>query len=410
MFFRKTAHYWITLLIVAGVVGLVFLNLNLSKQFTHQDEFAPRWVAAKLWIKDGTSPYADEVFDETQAILEASSFTPNDFTEGHYIDLVWNLYLFIPFSFFPYPIARAIWMAMTTLAIFFSLWIGFDLTGIRIHPIERVLFALLITVSYPSFKLILGASILPLFILFTLLGCKKALEGKNTSAGIYLLFSLGIFPLSLIITIFFAIWLSIRRQSGFLSVYLAGLAFLIVTALILFPGWIPEWFANLIAVHPNLSWVDTPIMRMAAFFPGAYKPLAISLHVLALFFLLVEWYGLPMSEDRQVRWKLLLTLNLICLLNPTCSAAYLLLAWPGLFLFFRFVNEKWKIWGKIFSWILFLALINSFWTNFQNTQNWSSVESTFISVLLPFLALIGLEWTRWWAMESPKPLIEENHF
>jgi hypothetical protein len=30
-----------------------------------------------------------------------------------------------------------------------------------------------------------------------------------------------------------------------------------------------------------------------------------------------------------------------------------------------------------------------------------------VSVLLPIVALTGLEWTRWWAMESPKPLIED---
>jgi len=70
--------------------------------------------------------------------------------------------------------------------------------------------------------------------------------------------------------------------------------------------------------------------------------LAISLHVLVLFMLLVEWYGLPQSGERQIRWKALLTMNLISLLNPTSSAAYLLLAWPGLFLFFRFIDEKWK--------------------------------------------------------------------
>jgi hypothetical protein len=240
-----------------------------------------------------------------------------------------------------------------------------------------------------------------------ILGTKKALEGRSTAAGIYFLVTFGMFPLSLILAVFFAIWLGSRRDSGFLSIYLSGLAFLLVTSLILFPGWIPEWFANFVQVHPDLSWVDTPLMRVAAFFPGAYQPLAISLHVLTLFMLLVEWYGLPESGERQIRWKALLTLNLISFLNPTSSAVYLLLVWPGLFLFFEFLDEKWKIGGKIVSWTVFLILLNRFWTDFQNTQNWSSTESTVVSVLLPIVALIGLEWTRWWAMESPKPLIEE---
>ena len=407
LFLRKTAHYWITLLSIVGVVGLVFLNLNLSEQFVHQDEFAPRWVAAKQWMTEGTSPYDREVFEQTQALWKPYGYTADELSQGHYLDLVWNLFLFLPFSFLPYLVARAIWMTIITLALFFSIWFGFELAGVRFHPIEKVLIALLITLSYPSFKLILNASVLPLYVFFMIIGTKKALEGRSTAAGIYLLLSFGMFPLSLILAIFFAIWLGSRRDSGFLSIYLAGFAFLLVTSLILFPGWIPEWFANLVQVHPDLSWVDTPLMRMADFFPGAYQPLAISLHVLTVFVLLVEWYGLPESGERQIRWKALLTMNLISFLNPASSAVYLLLAWPGLFLFFNFLDEKWKIGGKIVSWTVFLILLNSFWTDFQKTQNWSSTESTVVSILLPIIALIGLEWTRWWAMESPKPLIED---
>jgi hypothetical protein len=240
------------------------------------------------------------------------------------------------------------------------------------------------------------------------LGCKKAIEGKSTAAGIYLLLSFGMFPLSLIMAVFFAIWLGSRRQSDFISLYLFGLGFFVVASLILFPGWIPAWFASFIRVHPDLSWVDTPLMRIARVFPGAYRSVAISLHVLTFFLLLVEWYGLPQSAERQIRWKTLITLNASSFLNPTNSSIYLLLAWPGLFLFFRFIDEKWKIGGKILSWTLFLVLINRFWSTFQSTQNWSSTESTLVGVLLPIIALIGLEWTRWWAMESPKPLIDEN--
>jgi len=407
VFLRKTAHYWITLLSIVGVVGLVFLKLNLSEQFAHQDEFAPRWVAAKQWMTEGTSPYDREVFEQTQALWKPYGYTADELSQGHYLDLVWNLFLFLPFSFLPYLVARAIWMTIITLAVFFCVWFGFDLAGVRFHPIEKVLIALLITLSYPSFKLILNASILPLYVFFMIIGTKKGLEGRSTAAGIYFLLSLGMFPLSLILAIFFAIWLGSRRDSGFLSIYLAGFAFLLVTSLILFPSWIPEWFANLVQVHPDLSWVDTPLMRMADFFPGAYQPLAISLHVLTLFMLLVEWYGLPESGERQIRWKALLTMNLMSFLNPASSAVYLLLAWPGLFLFFNFLDEKWKIGGKIVSWTVFLILLNSFWTDFQKTQNWSSTESTVVSILLPIIALIGLEWTRWWAMESPKPLIED---
>ena len=136
VFLRKTAHYWITLLSIVGVVGLVFLNLNLSEQFAHQDEFAPRWVAAKQWMTEGTSPYDREVFEQTQALWKPYGYTADELSQGHYLDLVWNLFLFLPFSFLPYLVARAIWMTIITLALFFSIWSGFDLAGVRFQPIE----------------------------------------------------------------------------------------------------------------------------------------------------------------------------------------------------------------------------------------------------------------------------------
>ena len=83
VFLRKTAHYWITLLSIVGVVGLVFLKLNLSEQFAHQDEFAPRWVAAKQWMTEGTSPYDREVFEQTQALWKPYGYTEDEFSQGH---------------------------------------------------------------------------------------------------------------------------------------------------------------------------------------------------------------------------------------------------------------------------------------------------------------------------------------
>jgi len=80
--------------------------------------------------------------------------------------------------------------------------------------------------------------------------------------GRYFLPFVAMFNLSLILAIFFAIWLSSRRDNAFISIYLAGLGFFLVTSLILFPGWIPQWFASFIRVHPDLSWVKTPLMDM----------------------------------------------------------------------------------------------------------------------------------------------------
>ncbi|HNW94719.1 MAG TPA: glycosyltransferase family 87 protein [Anaerolineaceae bacterium] len=401
---KKTAQYWVPLLVVALAAGLILLNLQLSEQFLYQDELLPRWSAARGWMRDGTSPYSEQAYQEAQALYDQLGYTAPAFSQGRFIDLVWYVFLYIPFSFLPYPIARAIWMTLTTAAIFFSAWFGIDLAGARMRSLERVLLALLITCSYPFFKLILSASILPLFIFVLLAACRSALAGKGTSAGVLLFLCVGMLPVSLLPAVFLIIWLNARKQTDALPVFLVGLVFLALTSLILFPGWIPQWFTSLIAAQPRFDWLDTPLMRLAAFFPGAVVPLAAALHVLLLFAMLVEWYGLAENDERRFRWKLMLTLTLLSLFNPAGSPAFLILAWPGFLIFYDFLQEKWKISGKIIFWTILLLLLYSNWQVFLRTQNWSSKEATWVITALPIAALVCLGWTRWWAMSSPKPL------
>jgi len=403
---KKTAQYWVPLLAFALATGLVLLNLQLSEQFLYQDEFLPRWSAARGWMQDGTSPYSEDAYQKAAAQYEDFGYTAPGFSQGRFIDLAWFIYLYIPFSFLPYTLARAIWMSLTAAAIFSSIWIGIDLTGGQLRVLEKVLLALLITCSYPFFKLILSASILPLFILALFAACRSALAGKGTAAGVLLFLCIGMLPISLLIVIFLIIWLNAQKPSDILLVFLIGLAFLAVTTLILFPGWIPQWFTSIISVQPRLDWLDTPLMRIAAFFPGAVVPLAIALHVILLFALIMEWYGLAEKDERQVRWKLLLSLTLISLINPTGSAAFLLFAWPGFLLFYLFLQEKWKIFGKISFWLILALYLYSNLESFLRSQNWSATESTWVITILPLAALLSLEWTRWWAMSSPRPLRE----
>jgi hypothetical protein len=165
---KKTAQYWVPLLVVALAAGLTLLNLQLSEQFLYQDEFLPRWSAARGWMRDGTSPYSEQAYEDAQGLYNELGYTAPAFSQGRFVDLIWYVYLYIPFSFLPYDIARAVWMTLTAVAIFYSVWIGIELAGARMRGLERVLLALLITCSYPFFKLILSAGILPLFILVLL--------------------------------------------------------------------------------------------------------------------------------------------------------------------------------------------------------------------------------------------------
>ena len=408
MYLKKTANYWMPALVLIVLAGLTLLNTQLSAQYKVSDDFAPRWMAARMWMREGTSPYSEEVFQATQNLLEEQGFTPESFSAGHFIDPSFYLLIYVPFSFVEYPLARALWMTLIEVAYLLAALLAIKISGLKLSSLETILFALLTLFFYPSFKLILTASILPPFILLALWACLLAIRGNTNGAGVLLFVCVGILPLTLPIAIFFMIWSGVRQNNSLAGVYFFGILFLIVSSLILFPGWVQEWFARFVGLYPDFSWVDTPLMRIAAIFPAASQPISIGLHVALLFYLLVEWYGLGSGDERTLRWKLMLTLNVLYFFNPLSQGAYLLLLLPGFFLIVKFLVEKWHKTGKIIGWALYLALVYTYSTRFFIAQNWQPRESSVVILLLPMLTFLGLQWFRWWAIASPKALIESS--
>jgi len=213
-------------------------------------------------------------------------------------------------------------------------------------------------------------------------------------------------PVSIFLVILFVIWLGARRDSSLGKIYLSTLAFFMVVSIILFPGWTSEWFATYLRLFPDFSWVRTPLMVVGELFPGASSQIAIVLSLLFLMMILVEWYGIGERDGRGFHWKLMITLNLLYLFNLTSEGIYLLWLLAPLFSVYKYLTEKWRVSGKIITWVTYLALIYIYWHRFQISQNWQPEETALIILLLPLLTVLGLQWFRWWATVSPKALID----
>ncbi|MEA4811082.1 MAG: glycosyltransferase family 87 protein [Anaerolineaceae bacterium] len=405
---RNSANLWFPFVMLVTLVGLTFLNLELQQRYKASDDFAPRYAAARLWMQKGFSPYAPEVSEEAKRLQKDHGFTSNQFDQGSFIEPVFYLLVYLPLSFLPFMTARAIWMAVSAVSYLISVYLAFRLAEIKLHLLEAIAMSLLLFVWYPSFKLILTASILPPFIALTLLACYLGLKMEGTAAGVFLFLCFGILPISVPLAVFLMIIFAGQRDSSLLTVYLVGIGFLILISSILFPGWIAAWFANFIKIHPDLSWVRTPLLRLAEFFPGAKMPIAILLHGLVLFAFVFEWYGLRHYQMRNLRFKLMITFLLLYLFNLTSHGAYLIFLLPALFLSFRFLREKWRIFGKITAWVIYLALVFFYWKRFASLGTWTFEEPSLIVLLLPLITLVGLQWFRWWATKSPRAIVESK--
>lgn len=406
MFLKKTANIWLPILIVLALVGATFVNLRLASTFQLQDDFAPRWVAAREWMKTGASPYSDSTHQITLDLLDENGNDPAGLSQGRFIDPAWYVLFYLPISFVPYPIARAIWMTLVELSLFLSVFLSIRMAGLKLTILELLAMSFLVFVFYPFFKSILTVSVTAPYVFLTLLAVFLAREKQGTMAGLLFAISVWMMPLSFFLVILFMIWLGARRDNSLAKIFFSSLGFLIVVSLVLFPGWIADWFANYLRLFPDFSWVRTPLMVVGEFFPGASAQIAIALSLTMLVLMLVEWYGIGEREGRGFHWKLMLTFNLLYLFNLTSEGIYLLWLLAPLFSVYKYLTEKWRVSGRIISWVTYLALIFIHWRRFQISQNWLPEETSLVILLLPIVTMFGLQWFRWWATVSPKALID----
>lgn len=406
MFLKKTANVWLPILILLALIGATVLNHRLASSFQKQDDFAPRWVAAREWMQSGSSPYSDSTHQATLELLNENGNEPFGLSQGRFVDPAWFVLFYLPISFVPYSIARAIWMTLIELSLVLSVVLSIRMAGLKMSTVELLITSILVLVFYPLFKTVLVISVNAPYIFLTLLAVHLARERQNTMAGLLFALSVWMVPLSLFLVILFMIWLGARRDNSLAKIFFSSIAFLILVSLILFPGWVAEWFAAYLRLFPDFSWVRTPLIVLGGLFPGASAQIAIILSLVVLVMMLVEWYGIGEREGRGFHWKLMLTLNLLYLFNLTSEGIYLIWLFAPLFSVFKYLIEKWRVSGRIIFWVTYLALIFIHWRRFQITQNWSTEESSLVILLLPTITFLGLQWFRWWATVSPKALID----
>jgi len=406
LFLKKTVNIWLPILVILVLVGATFINLRLASTFQHEDDFAPRWTAAREWMQTGASPYSDSTHQKTLDLLKSDGNEPAELSQGRFYDPAWYVLVYLPISFVPYPIARAIWMTLVELSIVLSAFLSIRLANLRMSLPETLVISLLALIFYPLFKSILMSSVNLPYLFLTLLAVYLARERQGTMAGLLFALSVWMVPISLFLVIFFMIWLGARRDNSLTKIFLSTQAFFVIVSLILFPGWAADWFAVILKLFATFSQLRTPLMVVGQMFPGASAQIAIALSLILFIMMLVEWYGIGQREGRAFQWKLMLTLNLLYFFNLASEGFYLILLLAPLFSVFKYCIEKWRVSGRIISWITYLAVIFIYWRRFQITQNWLPEESSLVILLLPTLTMIGLQWFRWWATVSPKALID----
>lgn len=397
-----TAQYLTVILIIGSVVGFGFLSFFVMNQVPFTDHFVIPWSAGRAWLLEGENPYTPTIENNAQsAINESGLLAVLPETRELSIPLL-TLFLYLPFSLMPYSISRIIWMVMVAVSIGIIVLISIGFSGWKLTTVGKTSIVVLMLFWLPSAQAILTGELIPIIIALTFIALFLLFNGQETTAGFLLALTFSSFPINGLILLFLIIWSISHQHWSVLSSFFSGVAFLLVLSWLILPSWFMDWAAIIFNLYFEWDWINTPLMNLAALLPGIESFLVYFLHAaFGLFWIVLLITALKKSGQIMI-FKLCAVLIVAYLINIQNAIFLLLLAGPASYLVFRFLSERWRLFGNILSWGLLLIISLGAWVLVIPDIEFTTPN--FVPVLslgYPLFILFGLYWIRWWALRIP---------
>jgi hypothetical protein len=400
--------YGLVLLILVALVGITWVNANVTLKNPSADSFFVYWRGTRTLLKEGISPYGNIA----TAILQ--QFANLDFTQApkYALHVTYPLYaelFYLPFAFISdYVMARAVWMTFLEVALVATILVSLRTIGWRPGILLLVLTIIYGLFGYHTVVPLLSGSSIILVTCLVAMGFAAVKAGMDELAGILFAFS-TIQPLPVALLILFVLVWSAISSRWRLFVWLAGsLVVLIGAASLFMPDWVLQ-NARAIIDTPRTGLIDTPGAALVASFPGVGSRLGWGFTISLGLVLALEWWASRGKDSRWFLWTAGLTLTLSPWVGiPSDPGNFVLLIIPSLLVIAR-LDEHWG--RRIHPLIILgmLAVLFGFWALF-----WGQIEDGIIArqypylfIPFPLITLIGLYWVRWWAIRPRKLLISE---
>jgi uncharacterized membrane-anchored protein YitT (DUF2179 family) len=384
--------------LITLMVALFFGNLSLVKANPGGLDFLAHWQGSRAFILDGTNPYSDQA----AALIESGTreLTLDSTNNYRFVSPLFSLLFLAPVAVIgEFTIARAVWMTLLEGMVLLSAylmagWLVRKRTGwITLFVILVLLFNLAtVTALLDGSMAIIGFSAIILTIHFIL---KK----QDELAGLMLAFSLVKPDLVLPILLVLFVWLLIKKRFTVLTWFLGTFGLLLGFSLVLNPAWLKDYFATVIEYS-----MRNPV-RVEEWQPTALEIRLVLVKNLAIVLLLiVEWFRVNGSGEKRLIWITGLLFAVVPWLGRSILLENTIFIYPALLIGLGYLGG---IRGNRSSpGILGIALLLSVsgWLLSGNlipgiAENWGMIWN---SVVLPFVALIILYWSRWWVIRQEK--------
>ena len=395
------------LVILVGL-ALALANYYLAGILPDGGEFHLLRIGGRSFLFDRVEPYSGVIPAHVQEQVYGRSALPGE--DVYILDIPFHLLMiFFPLALFPDVLtARAFWMALSQLALFGLIFIGFRLLDRKIPRFFGALIFIACFSSFYAYRSFLEGSATILLIL-AYVGILLSLHaGLDELTGALIVLSSFQWELGGPFLLFIVLWVFWERRwrvfigGGMLGFILLAISFF------LYPGWMLPFLRAVwnslragfgFSLHEILGqlWPD---------FGNTFGWLLTAILVVLLGY---EWRGTRGANTQRFIWTVCVTLAITPLLGMRVEMDQLVPLLLPVMLIVVISRERWRKLGYGIALLLMLFFFGVPWLLITQgvPQGISLPVDEILFLFWPLFALIGLYWMRWWMIRPPRTWLDQ---
>ncbi|HAD07497.1 MAG TPA: hypothetical protein DCE76_10115 [Anaerolineaceae bacterium] len=308
---RKNLHQMLaSILIFITILVLLAIGIRLaSGDVILGTDYYIFYTAARMYLHDGISPYADEVTHMAQLDIYGRLANPNE-DQLAFVYPFFMLFLVIPFSWLDIYTSQSVWMSINLIISVYVLTTILNKRKILL-PLALAFYPYFLGLFLGNFSNFVGFILL--FIIYQLLYCRPS-QPTQILIGFLLAWLLGKPQLTLILLIFIIVFSYTKNQKTLIISFTLSTVILISSSILLFPNWPVIWLQQVRRyaefTHSKPAFILSTIFQNSPL-ENFILPTIIGFTLLIILF----WYRLNRHENN--RWNLRENLSVVNLLLST---------------------------------------------------------------------------------------------
>jgi len=352
--------FTIYLLLAYGAYSL------FTSQIPSGNDFYPRWKGTRAFIIEGKDPYSEEVTLEIQQDMYGRPARADEDQVAFAYPLYVSL-LLIPFSFFPYPQAQALWLSALVFLTLATVTIILRTFDWKPSPGGLLALSLWCLLLYPTARSIVLGQFTILVLALVALALWAMQRGWHFLAGCSLALATIKPQMVFFLIPFLLLWALTQSRRRVVSGFIVAMMALLLISTLILPSWIPGFLAGL--GHYRLytakyTGYRSPLeILFASLLPTSISSwVAIFVSVLLGGYLIYRWW--QVAKGREQFWLAIFITIIVTILIPvqTGTTNQVLLLLPLIFWLSRWAKRRWvaislSLILLLGPWVLFLLTV-----------------------------------------------------